>query len=207
MALWLALVLPALPLQLAERALPGMGPLAIVEGPPQRLAVIHCNAPAQAAGVAPGMKVAAAQALARELIALERNVEREQAALAELAGWAYQFSSHVVLQPDGLLLETGGSERLFGDRARLHRAITTGLDTLGYRAAFAYADAPRCARVFALAEASQGRHAASPDLPLLAQADDLRRLPIEFARMGCSDERDTACTRAVGNRRPAAAAA
>ena len=180
MALGLSLVLPALPLQLAERALPGMGPLAIVEGPPQRLQVIHCNAPAQAAGVAPGMKVVAAQALARELIALERNVEREQAALAELAGWAYQFSSHVVQQPDGLLLETGGSERLFGDRARLHRAITLGLDTLGYRAAFACADTPRCARVFARAEASQGRHAASPNLPPLAEADSLRRLPIEF---------------------------
>ncbi len=97
--------------------------MAIVEGPPQRLQVIHCNAPAQAAGVAPGMKLAAAQALARELIALERNAEREQSALQELAGWAYQFSSHVVLQPDGLLLETGASERLFGGRARLHRAI------------------------------------------------------------------------------------
>ena len=35
--LWLALLLPALPLQLAERALPCIGPLAIVEGPPQRL--------------------------------------------------------------------------------------------------------------------------------------------------------------------------
>ena len=30
--LWLALLLPALPLQLAERALPCIGPLAIVEG-------------------------------------------------------------------------------------------------------------------------------------------------------------------------------
>ena len=126
--LWLALLLPALPLQLAERALPCIGPLAIVEGPPQRLVVIHCNAAAQAAGVTPGMKLAAAQALARELIALERNAEREQAALAELAGWAYQFSSHVVLQPDGLLLEVGGSVRLFGGRARLHRAIADGLD-------------------------------------------------------------------------------
>ena len=53
--LWLALLLPALPLQLAERALPCIGPLAIVEGPPQRLAVIHCNTAARAAGVAPGM--------------------------------------------------------------------------------------------------------------------------------------------------------
>ena len=149
--LWLALLLPALPLQLAERALPCIGPLAIVEGPPQRLVVIHCNAAAQVAGVAPGMKLAAAQALARELIALERNAEREQDALAELAGWAYQFSSHVVLQPDGLLLEVGGSLRLFGGRAQLHHAIADGLDALGYRAIFAYAAAPRTARAYALA--------------------------------------------------------
>jgi protein ImuB len=71
------------------------------------------------------MKLAAAQALARELITLERNMERERSALQELAGWAYQFSSHVVLQPDGLLLETGASERLFGGRARLHRSIVS----------------------------------------------------------------------------------
>jgi protein ImuB len=179
-ALWLALILPALPLQLAERAIDGTLPLAIVEGAPQRLAVIHCNATAQAAGVTPGMKLAAAQALARELIALERSPEREQAALAELAGWAYQFSSHVVLQPDGLLLETGASERLFGGHASLHRTLTTGLDALGYRAALACATAPRSARLFALAEAGQGRHTASPNLLPFAEADDLRRLPIEL---------------------------
>jgi protein ImuB len=193
--LWLALLLPALPLQLAERALPCIGPLAIVEGPPQRLMVIHCNAAAQAAGVAPGIKLAAAQALARELIALERNTEREQAALAELAGWAYQFSSHVVLQSDGLLLEVGGSLRLFGGRARLHRAIDDGLDALGYRAAFAYAAAPRTARVCALAQAAQRQHASRLDPPPLASEDELRRLPI------CSlewDETTNETLRALG---------
>ena len=193
MALWLALILPALPLQLAERALPGIGPLAIVEGPPQRLNVIHCNAPAQAVGVVPGMKVAAAQALARELVALERHPEREQAALAELAGWAYQFSSHVVLQPDGLLLETGSSERLFGDRARLHRAIVTGLADLGYRAAFSYATAPRTARVLAHLARTAGQAHADPEQrapslgpPPFAGEDELHRLPI------CSLEWDAA---------------
>ena len=189
--LWLALLLPALPLQLAERALPCIGPLAIVEGPPQRLVVIHCNAAAQAAGVTPGMKLAAAQALARELIALERNTEREQAALAELAGWAYQFSSHVVLQPDGLLLEVGGSLRLFGDRARLHRAIADGLDALGYRAAFAYAAAPRTARV--LAHSAQRASFLGP--PPLVGEDELRRLPISSLEW---DEATNETLRALG---------
>ena len=181
MALWLALILPALPLQLAERAIDGTLPLAIVEGAPQRLAVIHCNATAQAAGVTPGMKLAAAQALARELIALERHPERERAALEELAGWAYQFSSHVVLQCDGLLLETGSSERLFGGRTPLHRAITTGLAELGYRAACAYAAAPRTARVLAISarvHADQRQRALSPGPSPLAGEAELQRLPI-----------------------------
>jgi protein ImuB len=172
MALWLALLLPALPLQLAERALDGTLPLAIVEGPPQRLAIVHCNPAAQAAGAAPGMKLAAAQALAHGLIALERNAEREQDALAELAGWAYQFSSHVVLQPDGLLLETGASERLFGGHASLHRALVTGLDELGYRAALAYATASRTARLLALAQATR----AAP----LPPGSTLESLPIRL---------------------------
>jgi protein ImuB len=177
-ALWLALILPALPLHLAERAIDGTLPLAIVEGAPQRLAVIHCNATAQAAGVTPGMKLAAAQALARELIALERHPEHERAALEELAGWAYQFSSHVVLQPDGLLLETGSSERLFGGRTPLHRAITIGLAELGYRAACAYAAAPRTARVLAISARvhTDQRQRAGP--PPLAEEDELQRLPI-----------------------------
>jgi protein ImuB len=179
-ALWLALVLPALPLQLAERALDLTLPVAIVEGPPQRLQVIHCNAPAQAAGVATGMKLAAAQALAHELIALERNAEREQSALEELAGWAYQFSSQVVLQPDGLLLETGASERLFGGRARLHRTIARGLHELGYRAALAYAPAPRTARLLALAQTARGSGAAPPSRPTGSPLESLPLTLLEW---------------------------
>lgn len=149
--LWLAVVLPALPLQLAERALAPELPLAIVEGPPQRPLVIHCNGAARALGAAEGMKLAAAQALVRGLVAVERRVERERDALAELAAWAYQFSAEVVVQPDGVLLETGASERLFGGRARLSRAVRDGLAELGYRATFGYAVAPRAARIVALA--------------------------------------------------------
>ena len=159
--LWLAVVLPALPLQLAERALvPGL-PMAIVEGPPQRPLVIHCNDVAHSQGAAAGMKLAAAQALVQNLIAVERHVERERAALDELAAWAYQFSGEIVVQSDGLLIEAGASERLFGGRSRLSRAVHDGLAQIGYRAAFGYAVTPRAARVVALARA---RRLACPHL-------------------------------------------
>ncbi|MGB3426650.1 MAG: DNA polymerase Y family protein [Burkholderiaceae bacterium] len=159
--LWLAVLLPALPLQLAERVTEPGHAVAIVEGPAQRPLIVHCNDAARDQGVAPGMKLAAAQALVRDLIAVERHLEHEREALAELAAWAYQFSGEIVAQADGVLIETGGSERLFGGRSRLSRAVRDGLMQLGYRAAFGYAVTPRAARVVALARA---RRLACPHL-------------------------------------------
>jgi len=131
--------------------------------------------------VAPGMKVAAAQALARELIALERNVEREQAALAELAGWAYQFSSHV-----------GVAARRTAARNRRQRAAVRRSRPIASRSHHRsrHARLSRCIcltrspalRTWCSRWQRQARagHVASPDLPPLAEADSLQRLPIEL---------------------------
>jgi protein ImuB len=153
--LWLAILLPALPLQLAERAILPGHPIAIVEGPLQRPLIVHCNEVARSQGATAGMKLTAAQALVRGLIAVERTIECERAAIDELAAWAYQFSGEIIVQPDGVLIETGASERLFGGRTRLSRAIRDGLDQLGYHATLGYAMAPSAARVVALARAHQ----------------------------------------------------
>jgi protein ImuB len=161
MPLWLAIVLPALPLQLAARALATDAPLAVVEGPAQRLQVACCNEAARRAGIALGHKLAAAQALAGNLIAVERKAERERDALLELAAWAGQFSAAVSVRGDGLLVETGGSQRLFGGRARLNREIAAQLYGLGYHAAFGEAATPQAAWWLAQARA-QGLPAASP---------------------------------------------
>jgi len=161
MPLWLAIVLPALPLQLAARALETTAPLAIVEGPAQRLQIAFCNDAAARCGIAPGHKLAAAQALAANLIAVERRPERERDALVELAGWAYQFSSTIVVRDRGLLLETGGSRRLFGGSARLNREIAGPLHRLGYRAVLAEAATLQAAWWLAQARA-QGLSAATP---------------------------------------------
>lgn len=161
MSLWLAIVLPALPLQLAARAIEDAGPLVVVEGPAQRPVVAFCNDAARIAGIHPGLKLAAAQALAPQLTAVARRPEHEGDALHELACWACQFSAQVTLLDDGLLLETGASERLFAGRRALHRRIARGLHDLGYRAAFGYAAAPRAAGLIARARAagSAAQHA------------------------------------------------
>src|SRR5437870_1330646 len=180
MALWLALCLPALPLQLAARAAQCAGPLAITEGPSERPLIAFCNAPARAAGIAPAMKLAAAQALAQTLTAVPRNPDHERDALHELACWAYQFSAQVTIRTgassSGLVLETGGSERLFGGRSELHRRIRRGLGSLGYHAAFGYATTPSAAWLIGTARTSglpardaqaDGQlHAALASLPL-----------------------------------------
>src|SRR5262245_32101849 len=95
MSLWLALILPALPVQLAARAFEQTGPLVVVEGPAQRPVVAFCNQAAFACGITAGQKLAAAQALAQPLVAVARNREHEHDTLLELAGWAYQFSAQI----------------------------------------------------------------------------------------------------------------
>jgi protein ImuB len=175
MPLWLALVLPALPLQLAARALEHAGPLAVVEGPAQRPLVVFRNDAAAACGIVAGQKLAAAQALARELVAVERNTERERDMLHELAGWAYQFSAYVSIRQaaaSGLLIETGGSRQLFGGHARLHRRIERGLAALGFRAAFGHAATPQAAWWIGAARGA--------DLPT-ADAAERDRLPAALA--------------------------
>jgi len=160
MSLWLALILPALPVQLASRALEHTGPLVVVDGPAQRPVVAFCNQAASACGVAPGQKLAAAQALAQPLFAIARNQACEQDTLLELAGWAYQFSAQISLRSapqfslvSGLLLETGASRLLFGGHARLHRRIERGLVALGFQATFGYAATPQAAWWIATARA------------------------------------------------------
>ena len=100
MSLWLALVLPALPVQLAQRALEQNGPLVVIEGPAQRPVVAFCNQAAADCGITRGQKFAAAQALAQPLVAVSRNTELEHDTLLELAAWAYQFSAQISLTPE-----------------------------------------------------------------------------------------------------------
>jgi len=156
MSLWLALILPALPVQLAARALEHAGPLVVVEGPAQRPVVAFCNQAASASGVIPGQKLAAAQALAQPLLAIARKREHEHDTLLELAGWAYQFSAQISVRnsiASGLLLEIGGSRQLFGGHARLHQRIERGLAALGFRATMGYAATPQAAWWIAAARA------------------------------------------------------
>ncbi len=153
--LWVALELPALPLQLAERGGALAAPLAIAEGPAQRPVVACANAAARAAGVREGQAVAAAKALAGELRVLPRDAPAEREALERLAGWAGQFTPMVSVEPRGLVLEVGASLRLFGGHGRIAGAIREGVRALGFHAHLGIAPTPLAAALLARAR-SQG---------------------------------------------------
>lgn len=151
--LWVALELPALPLQLVERAQAAPLPLVIGEGPAQRPVVACANAAARAAGVREGMAVAAARALAGDLKCVDRDEGAERESLERLAGWAAQFTPAVSIDASGLVLEVESSLKLFGGLAKLLAALRTGVRSLGLQATLGIAPTPLAARAFARAEA------------------------------------------------------
>jgi protein ImuB len=151
--LWIALELPSLPLQLAERGGTSPSPLVVADGPAQRPLVACANALATAEGVREGQPIAAAKVLCGTLKVLARDATAEHVALEQLAAWACQFTPGVCIDGQGLLLEVEGSLRLFGGHGKIAGALRQGLRDLGYRATFGIAPTALAARLFARAEA------------------------------------------------------
>ncbi len=103
-----------------------------------------------------------------------------------LSAWAQRFSTQVVplSGPDhaGFLIETGGSERLFGGRAQLHRKILDGLHEQGFAPDhIAAAGAPTPAAAHAIARARALGMTAAPAPPAVEMHElhaVLDRLPL-----------------------------
>lgn len=83
------------------------------------------------------MPPSSAAAVAPDLHCRPRDPEAESAALSRIAAWCYQYSHQVCLLEDrnGLALEAGASQRLFGKPDALGRRIERELAGIGYHAA------------------------------------------------------------------------
>jgi protein ImuB len=83
-----------------------------------------------------------------------------QQALERLAAWCYQYSNQVYIPGDrnGLFLEAGASERLFGLTARLGKRLEQELGYLGYHAMTGSAPTPEAAWL----AAREGLHITKP---------------------------------------------
>ena len=115
-----------------------------------RLQVLHACEAALAAGIAPGMRRAAALALVPDLAIADHDPDRERDALLRLAGWSLQFTPHASLQPpDGVLLEVERGLLPFGSLRGLLQRLRRGLLELRFSAG--HAVAPTAAAAWLLA--------------------------------------------------------
>lgn len=122
------------------------GELAVVSPAPGPR-VVAATSQALASGVESGQGLAGALAVAPALQLRERNPALETATLEEFAVWATRFTPCVSLDPpDGIVLETSGSLRLFDGVGGLARHIRAELAPLGLQAQVAAAPTPLAAR-------------------------------------------------------------
>lgn len=145
MMLWICLYFADLPLQIIERSSELTDPIVITDGPQNRPIVYAANKAAFIKGVQRGMTVAAANALITRLRTVNRETDKEHAALQSLACWASQFTPTVVVQKDGLLLEVQSTLTMHKGLSRLLTNLKDGLEDLGYKAGIGVAPTPKAA--------------------------------------------------------------
>jgi protein ImuB len=186
--LWACLLLPSLPLDVFARAqspADAAKPFAVATGG-RTPRIVSANAGARDAGIRTGQLVSASLALSPDLVLRDRDSDAETAALAAVATWATQFTPAVALAPpDAVLVEIGGSLRLFDGLSKLTARLSGGVRDLGYAARLALAPTPTAALLFARAELAvrhvpeqrqpSPRHVSDPDF-----LDALAPLPLAF---------------------------
>ncbi len=103
-------------------------------------------------GLRPGMTLGQAQAIAPDLLAYPHEPQRDRTLLNRLASWALRFSPIVQpVEPDTLLIDITGCQRLFGGESNIVRQAVGGLLRQGFDAHAAIADTVGAA--YALASA------------------------------------------------------
>ena len=143
------------------------------------------NRQAEAAGLAPGMRLADARALFPRLAAAEARPAEDRRGLERLALWCNRFTPCCAVDgADGLLLDIAGAAHLFGGEAAMAAEVEARLAGLGFEARAGLADTPGAA--WALARfGAPGRRTAAPGAALAA----LEALPVEALRIAPEDAR------------------
>lgn len=142
---WLCIALPALALEALPAGSAALATVVVAERE-HRQVVRACNPAAAARGVQTGMALTAAHALCPALQVLVQDVAAERAYLHELADAALTLSSMVHVADEGaVLLEVGGSLRLFGGLERLRQRLLAELTARGCGSVLACAPTARAA--------------------------------------------------------------
>lgn len=147
--LWLVLHCPGLALEVFA-GLSVAAPTAVVDRDGAREPVVACSEAARGAGIGSGLPLGAARARVASLQVLVRDPEAERIALQRLGSACLAWSDHVALEPPtDLLLEIGGSLRLFGGVDPILAEVDERLAGLGHTVVQGVAPTPTAARVLA----------------------------------------------------------
>ncbi|MEX1057166.1 MAG: DNA polymerase Y family protein [Natronospirillum sp.] len=112
--------------------------------------VMRCNHAARARGVAPGMGLRTANALAPELVIREEDPELTAAGLQQLAAMVYRHVAHIALKPPtGLLLEVASMQRLSPSLADLQTHLIALCQEAGYKVQSSQGQTPLMATLLA----------------------------------------------------------
>ncbi len=171
--MWLAIYIPALPLQAFSRALVESGPVAIYERDAKRNRIVASNKKAAQLGIKRDCSLAEANALSNHLISLPREPLRELARLHELAAAVSHLTPNIhISESFGLLLDISASLTLFGGAHSLLNQALASAETQQLRAHSVIAPSARGARWLARAHrelvVADRLEEWLDDLPLLA---------------------------------------
>lgn len=171
--LWFCVELPALGLEVcARRMLDDERPAVLVHDN----RVVACNATATASGIALGSSLATAHSISHGLVHFGRDIAAEHVRLRFLADAAYRFSATISIQePSAILLEVGGSLKLFGGLYGLKRGLISLFGEFGHRVEIGTAHTPLAALAFARARESI-------ELPRWPDANDVKTLTLKSLR-------------------------
>ncbi len=153
--LWLCLYLPKLALEALALNLEDRPFRAVLDKNGPRTVIHTASRAAESCGITPGMTLATAHALCPALQVHRRDLPAEHLSLERLAIWATQFTSMLSLEPPrALLLEIGGSLRLFGGLSILNQRIGNGISARNHQWTGAVAPTP----LASLLLAANGEH-------------------------------------------------
>lgn len=150
--MWLAIYIPALPLQAFSRALVESGPVAVYERDAKRNRIVASNKKAAQLGIKRDCSLAEANALSNHLISLPREPLRELTRLHELAAAVSHLTPNIhISESFGLLLDVSASLTLFGGAPSLLNEALVTIDAQQLRAHSVMAPSARGARWLARA--------------------------------------------------------
>ena len=144
------------------------------------LTVVAANAPARAAGIETGLRLADAKATLPYILSEEIDRAADLKELTALAMWLVRFSPLAAFDgEDGLMLETTGCDHLFGSEAAMAAELSRRLAQAGYTHQIAVAGTPGAAHALARGTGLDEH----PSLPSGEERGGLAHLPMAALRL------------------------